>query len=51
MPQDRDQYTPDDPEDAEVLESGRHQGTGGSGLDKLPGEEPPASLGEQPAQE
>jgi hypothetical protein len=51
MPQDRDQYTPDDPEDAEVLESGRHQGTGGSGLDRLPSEEAPGSLDEQPAAE
>lgn len=46
MPKDRDQFTPDDPDDAEVLASGRHQGTGGSGIDQLPGEDAPASSAE-----
>jgi hypothetical protein len=35
MPKDRDQLTPDDPEDAEYLASHRGQGTGGTGLDQL----------------
>lgn len=38
MPRDRDQQTPAEPEDAEHLENTRGQGTGGSGLDELPGE-------------
>jgi len=38
MPKDRDQLTPDDPDDAQTLEQRRGQGTGGSGLDVLPGE-------------
>jgi hypothetical protein len=35
MPKDRDQLTPDDPEDADHLLSHRGQGTGGTGLDEL----------------
>lgn len=37
MPKDRDQLTPDDPEDAEYLATHRGQGTGGTGYDLLPG--------------
>jgi hypothetical protein len=48
MPQDRDQLTPDDPDDREHLEQNRGQGTGGSGQDVLPGEEPIEYLGEDP---
>ncbi len=36
MPKDRDQLTPDDPEDADHLLRHRGQGTGGTGLDELP---------------
>jgi hypothetical protein len=43
MPQDRDQLTPDDPEDLATLERSRGQGTGGTGYDVLPGEEGVAS--------
>ena len=43
MPKDRDQLTPDDPEDAEYLASHRGQGTGGTGLDRL--DEPVADEG------
>lgn len=39
MPKDRDQMTPEDPDDAEMLSQRRAQGSGGSGLDVLPGEE------------
>jgi hypothetical protein len=35
MPKDRDQLTPDDPEDADHLLTHRGQGTGGTGLDEL----------------
>jgi hypothetical protein len=35
MPQDRDQLTPEEPEDAEHLRTHRGQGTGGTGLDEL----------------
>ncbi len=38
MPKSRDQLTPDDPEDRELLERSRGQGTGGTGLDALPSE-------------
>lgn len=38
MPKDRDQLTPDEPEDSEKLERDRGQGTGGSGRDVLPSE-------------
>lgn len=39
MPKDRDQLTPAEPEDAEKLEQGRGQGSGGTGQDLLPEEE------------
>jgi hypothetical protein len=35
MPKDRDQLTPEEPEDAEHLRTHRGQGTGGTGLDEL----------------
>jgi hypothetical protein len=35
MPKDRDQLTPDDPDDAEYLATHRGQGTGGTGLDQI----------------
>ena len=35
MPKDRDQLTPEDPEDADHLLRHRGQGTGGTGLDEL----------------
>ncbi len=38
MPKDRDQLTPDELEDRELLERTRGQGTGGSGQDQLPPE-------------
>ena len=38
MPKDRDQLTPDDPEDAEHLATHRGQGTAGTGQDLLPEE-------------
>ncbi|HLH47087.1 MAG TPA: hypothetical protein VKV25_08010 [Acidimicrobiales bacterium] len=38
MPKDRDQLTPDEPEDAERLATSRRQGTGATGEDVLPGE-------------
>lgn len=44
MPKDRDQLTPDDPEDWSELTRTRGQGTGGTGYDRLPGEEARASL-------
>ncbi len=50
MPTDRDQMTPDDPEDAERLRNQRGQGTGGTGLDALPSEQDDA-LGEAAAVE
>lgn len=41
MPKDRDQLTPDDPDDADHLLTHRGQGTGGTGLDELsPSDEP-----------
>ena len=39
MPKDRDQLTPDDPEDWATLTTSRGQGTGSTGYDRLPGEE------------
>ena len=52
MEKDRDQLTPDEPEDWAKLQSARGQGTGGTGYDRLPGEEAPASLhGDDPAAE
>ena len=44
MEKDRDQMTPDDPDDRATLESRRGQGTGGTGYDRLPGEEAPAEF-------
>jgi hypothetical protein len=44
MPKDRDQQTPDDPEDWANLTTSRGQGTGGTGYDRLPGEESPRSM-------
>jgi len=35
MPKDRDQLTPEEPEDADHLLRHRGQGTGGTGLDEL----------------
>ena len=46
MEKDRDQLTPDDPEDWAKLQSSRGQGTGGTGYDRLPGEEAPSNLHE-----
>ena len=45
MPKDRDQLTPDDPEDADHLRSHRGQGTGGTGLDELQPADEPAEEG------
>lgn len=39
MPKDRDQQTPAEPEDWAALTGSRGQGTGGTGYDRLPGEE------------
>ena len=44
MEKDRDQLTPDDPEDRAKLEGQRGQGTAGTGHDRLPGEEPPVEF-------
>jgi hypothetical protein len=44
MPKDRDQLTPDEPEDWSRLQTNRGQGTGGTGYDRLPGAEAPASM-------
>ena len=44
MEKDRDQLTPDEPEDWAKLQGARGQGTGGTGYDRLPGEEAPAAL-------
>ena len=44
MPKDRDQLTPDDPDDLEKLQRSRGQGTGGTGYDRVPGEDPPGSF-------
>lgn len=44
MPKDRDQLTPDEPEDWARLQTSRGQGTGGTGYDRLPGEEAPAEF-------
>ena len=44
MEKDRDQMTPDDPEDWANLQGSRGQGTGGTGYDRLPGAEPPAEF-------
>jgi hypothetical protein len=44
MTKDRDQLTPDEPEDWAKLQRSRGQGTGATGYDRLPGEEAPAVL-------
>lgn len=44
MPKDRDQQTPADPEDWVALTAQRGQGTGGTGYDRLPGEEAPTHM-------
>ena len=44
MEKDRDQLTPDEPEDWAKLQRSRGQGTGGTGYDRLPGEEAPGSF-------
>ena len=44
MEKDRDQLTPDEPEDRARLQRSRGQGTGGTGYDRLPGEEAPAEF-------
>lgn len=49
MEKDRDQLTPDDPDDREYLAQHRGQGTAGTGLDRLPGEEAPGSLNPEDA--
>lgn len=46
MGKDRDQLTPEEPEDRATLEANRGQGTGGTGYDRLPGEGPPTELGD-----
>jgi hypothetical protein len=46
MEKDRDQLTPDDPEDWAKIQRQRGQGTGATGLDRLPGEEAPAEFHE-----
>jgi hypothetical protein len=46
MEKDRDQLTPDEPEDWAKLQKARGQGTGGTGYDRLPGEEAPTEFGE-----
>ena len=38
MSKDRDQQTPENPEDWARLQTSRGQGTGGTGYDRLPGE-------------
>ena len=49
MEKDRDQQTPEDPEDRERLERTRGQGTGGSGLDQLPSEKSAPGESQDPA--
>lgn len=46
MEKDRDQLTPDDPEDWAKLQRSRGQGAAGTGYDRLPGEEAPSNLHE-----
>jgi hypothetical protein len=48
MEKDRDQLTPDEPEDRATLQSNRGQGTGGTGYDRLPGEEAPSEFHDDP---
>ena len=51
MEKDRDQLTPDDPEDRAKLERHRGQGTAGTGYDRLPGEEAPAEFSDTASDE
>ena len=51
MPKDRDQQTPDDPQDWANLTTHRGQGTGGTGYDRLPGEESNPPLRDQSSAE
>ncbi len=52
MTKDREQLTPEDPEDWAKLQKNRGQGTGGTGYDRLLGEEAPGSIrDESPAEE
>ena len=44
MEKDRDQLTPDEPEDWAKLQRARGQGTGSTGYDRLPGEEAEPAL-------
>lgn len=47
MPKDRDQQTPAEPEEWAELTRSRGQGTGGTGYDRLPGEEARPPLHDQ----
>jgi len=47
MEKDRDQLTPDEPEDWAKLQRSRGQGTGGTGYDRLVGGDAP--FGDEPA--
>lgn len=52
MTKDRDQLTPEDPGDWAELQRGRRPGTGGTGYDRLPGEQAhPPLQDESPAEE
>ena len=52
MPKDRSQMTPENPEDWAKIQSGRGQGTGGTGYDRLPGEQArPGLRDDDPASE
>ena len=44
MEKDRDQLTPDEPEDLAKLQRARGQGTGSTGYDRLPSEEAEPAL-------
>ena len=44
MPKDRDQLTPEEPEDRATLDRSRGQGTGGTGYDRLPSESAPGNI-------
>lgn len=47
MDKDRDQLTPDEPEDWARLQRSRGQGTASTGYDRLAGEEAPAGLNDR----
>lgn len=49
MTKDRDQLTPDEPEDWAKLQKNRGQGTGGTGYDRVAGEESPANMQDENA--